>query len=83
MPGALMHYVCQRLLPGVFCNKPALLFQKNCPRYFQKPEKISEETIFKNLFFQNNKNPHLMVLREEATVVIMIVFYQFIKFEKY
>jgi hypothetical protein len=46
----------------------------NWPRYFQKTEKISEVTIFKNQYFLNNKNHPLMVLKKEASNSLLPVY---------
>jgi hypothetical protein len=42
--------------------------------YFQKTEKNSEVTIFKNQYFLNNKNHLLMVLRQEANDSLLPVY---------
>jgi hypothetical protein len=51
-----------------------LCFKNNWARNFQKTEKISEVTIFKNQYFLNNKNNPLAVLREEASDSLIPVY---------
>jgi hypothetical protein len=47
---------------------------KNWSRYFQKTEKISEVTVFKNQYIQNQINHHLAVLKEEARDSLLPVY---------